>query len=207
MRVVVATRSAHKLREIRTILRGVSGLELIDLDGAGLPHDPAEDEVEVFETFEGNALAKARHYAERLGLPVVSDDSGLEVDALGGAPGVHSKRYASVEEGVSGEERDRANNEFLLMQLGGLALAERTARYVCVAAFLSGQGADAAVVRGEVEGLMLGRPKGWAGFGYDPLFFHPPSGKTFAELSPREKNSLSHRGQAFRELVDRIQRQ
>ncbi len=204
MQVVVATRSGHKLREIRTILRGVPGLDLVDLMGVGLDPTPDEEEVEVFDTFEGNAVAKARYYAERLGAPVVADDSGLEVDALDGAPGVHSKRFAPVPPEVEGEERDRANNEHLLTLLGDLDLARRTARYVCVAAFLETPDGAPIVARGEVEGLILGRPAGWGGFGYDPLFYHPASGKTFAELDPAEKDALSHRGRAFRALAEML---
>lgn len=201
MRMVVATRSVHKLREIRTILREVADLDLVDLNDVGVPASPEEDEIEIFGTFEENALAKARYFQERTGLVTVADDSGLEVDALRGAPGVHSKRFAPSAAQLSGSERDRENLEHLLGELGDLELADRTARYVCVAALERGDGSGPAIFRGEVEGLILGHARGKGGFGYDPVFYHPASGQTFAEISTVEKDALSHRGEAFRALA------
>jgi len=196
MKVLVATRSAHKLGEIRRILGEVPGLELVDPGAVGIPPSVDEEEIESFETFEENAVAKARYFHRLSGLPALADDSGLEVDALGGAPGVRSKRFAP-DAPEEGDARDRTNNLHLLALLGDTPLARRKARYVCAAALVSGEGAPV-VVRGEVEGLILGIPRGRGGFGYDPLFYHQESGCTFGELSPAAKHQLSHRGQAFR---------
>lgn len=201
MRLLVATRSHHKMAEIRKILGGVPDLELVDPEGAGLAPDPAEDDLEPHDTFEENALSKARWFHERSGLPTVADDSGLVVDALGGAPGVRSKRFAPG--GAGGDARDVANNEHLLARLGDLPLAERTARYVCVVALVR-NGSEPLVLRGECEGLILGRPQGRGGFGYDPLFYVPALGRTFGQAEPAEKHALSHRGRAFRALADHL---
>jgi XTP/dITP diphosphohydrolase len=202
MELLVATRSAHKLREIQTLLREVPHLRIIDLLDSGIPEHPDEESIESFDTFEENALAKARYFAERSGLPTVADDSGLEVDALDGRPGVHSKRFAPIGKGgeLTGEARDRANTGYLLEQLSDLPLAERTARYVCVAVFIGSEG-DAGSFRGEAEGLILGRPRGHGGFGYDPVFYDQSLGRTFAEITEREKSARSHRGKAFRALA------
>ncbi len=199
MKVLVATRSAHKLREIRTILREIPALALVSPDQVGLAPQPEEEGIEVGETFEENARAKARWFHERTGLPTLADDSGLVVDALDGRPGVHSKRFAPAGEGLDGEARDEANNLHLLDLLADLPLPRRTGRYVCVAVLYRSPG-DEVVVQGEAEGLILGRPRGWEGFGYDPLFLDPASGRSFAELSPEEKDERSHRGRAFRAL-------
>ena len=206
MKVVVATRSADKLREIRQVLRGVRGVDLIDLNDAGVPESPGEDSIERFDTFEENARAKAEYFAGLTGLPTIADDSGIVVDALGGAPGVRSKRYAPTPEGLPGEARDRANLLHLLDALGDRALAERVGRYVCVAALDLADGTGTTLFRGQVEGLVLDRPRGFGGFGYDPVFFHPSSGRTFAELTPEEKDQVSHRGQAFQALAQALER-
>ncbi|MEX1255992.1 MAG: non-canonical purine NTP pyrophosphatase [Gemmatimonadota bacterium] len=203
MRLVVATRSAHKLGEIRAILRGVPGLELLDLNDAGVRPTAEEEDIERFETFEENALAKARHFHTLSGLPVVADDSGICVDALGGLPGVRSKRFCPGGELLTDEERDRANNEYLLRLLGDLDLAERKASYVCIAALVEGEGPPH-LFEGKASGLILGNARGKGGFGYDPLFFDPLEGKTFAELSPAEKDARSHRGAAFRALAGHL---
>jgi XTP/dITP diphosphohydrolase len=202
--LLLATRSAHKLEEIRRILAPVPNLRLLDLDAAGIPYDPGEEEIEIFETFEENARAKAAYFAERSGLPTVADDSGLEVDALGGAPGVHSKRFAPRQAAdETSAERDRANNEHLLRLLGALEIARRTARYVCVAALHPPDG-KVLLFRGEAPGLILGNGRGKGGFGYDPLFFDQTLGLTFAQISPRQKNERSHRGKAFRALANHL---
>lgn len=203
MKLLVATRSGNKLREIRAILREVHGLELVDLNDVGISPDPEEEGIEAFETFEENARAKAQYFRRRTGIPTIADDSGLSVDALDGRPGVHSKRFAPGGASRTAEARDRANNEYLLECLGDLELSERTARYVCVAVLdrgeaTPGKGDDVVEFRGEAEGLILGRPRGDGGFGYDPLFFDRTMGRTFAELSPEEKHDRSHRGAAFR---------
>lgn len=199
MKVLVATRSIHKLREIRRILAEVPGLEVVDPAGIGLLPDPAEEGIEVFETFEENALAKARWFRELSGLPTLADDSGLEVDALGGAPGVRSRRFAPGEHPDS-DAQDRANNEHLLRLLGDRPLAERSARYVCVVALDRGDGAPR-LFRGTAEGVILGAPRGQGGFGYDPLFYDRSAGLTFAQLTPEQKNERSHRGAALRQVA------
>ena len=188
--------------EIRRILGAVPGLRLIDLDSAGIPKDPAEEELEPYDTFEENARSKADYFHAKSGIPTVADDSGLAVDALHGAPGVRSKRFAP-EQGLNGKELDQANNDHLMVQLGDLDLAARTGRYVC-AAVLVGATEAPLVVRGEAEGLIVGQPRGQAGFGYDPYFFDPEIGKTFAELDVVRKNERSHRGKAFRALAEEL---
>jgi XTP/dITP diphosphohydrolase len=200
--LLVATRSLDKMMEIQRILGAVPGLRLIGLDSAGIARDPAEEELEPYETFEENARSKAQYFHSKSGMPTVADDSGLAIDALGGAPGVRSKRFAP-DQGLHGEELDQANNDHLMAQLGDLDLAERTGRYVC-AAVLIGATEVPLVVRGEAEGLILGQPRGQAGFGYDPYFFDSKIGKTFAELDILQKNERSHRGKAFRALADEL---
>jgi len=202
-KVLVATRSAHKLREIRALLRDVEGVEWVSLDQMGIAPSEEEESIEAFDTFEANALAKARWFQQKSGLPTLADDSGLVVDALEGRPGVYSRRFAPGFEERPSEEQDEANNLYLLELLGELDLAKRSARYVCVAALVLSEGEEWCV-RGEAEGLILGRPRGWGGFGYDPLFFDPASGRTFAELAPEEKDARSHRGHAFRLLRDEL---
>lgn len=200
MKLVVATRSAHKMAEIREILRGVPDLELLSLQEAGVAYSPAEDDLEPFETFEGNASSKARYFAQVSGLPAVADDSGLEVAALNGGPGVRTKRFAPGDD-LEGEARDRANNDYLLHLLSEVATPERSARYVCVAA-LAWNLHRVNLFRGEAQGEVLRAPRGTSGFGYDPIILDPSSGKSFAELTPEEKNARSHRGKAFRALGD-----
>jgi XTP/dITP diphosphohydrolase len=200
VKLLVATRSADKLREIRAVLRSVSGLTILDLNDAGVEESPDEDGIEVHETFADNATAKARYFHALTGLATVADDSGLCVDALDGRPGVHSRRFSPDADSLSAQDRDKANNEYLLSLLGDLDLAERTAHYVCVAALVQDDG-DPQVFEGRASGLILGHSKGYGGFGYDPLFFDQPSGKTYAELSPGEKQERSHRGEAFRKLA------
>ncbi len=149
-------------------------------------------------TFEDNALAKARQAAAATGLPALADDSGLEVDALGGAPGVHSARYAGL--GAS----DAANNAKLLEALRDVAPARRSARYRCVAAFVDPARGLEVTRAGACEGRLLDAPRGTAGFGYDPLFVLPDRGLTMAEISLDEKNRLSHRAAAFRALAQAL---
>ena len=198
MRLVIATRSRHKMAEIRRILADVPHLEILDLDDAEVRYDPAEEALEPHETFEENAASKAAFFFEKTGLPTVADDSGLEVEALNGRPGVRTKRFAPGE-GLEGEARDRANNAYLLHLLEGMAPPDRGARYVCVAALVSGSG-EIRTFRGEAPGTVLTEPRGGGGFGYDPIILDESSGRSFAELSPEEKNERSHRGRAFRAL-------
>jgi XTP/dITP diphosphohydrolase len=200
MRLLVATRSAHKMAEIRQILADVPGLMVLDLDQAGIAPDPAEDDIEAFDTFEENALAKAKHFFGLAGMPTVADDSGISVDALGGAPGVRSKRFAP-DTGLDGQERDDANNRYLVGKLEGVDPADRTARYVCVAALVDGDG-EPILLRGEAPGVVLDEPRGGGGFGYDPFILDTELGITFAEMSPEQKNTRSHRGAAFAALAD-----
>lgn len=198
-RILVATRSPAKLAEIRRILGEGPDLHVLELDEAGVAPDPMEDDLEPYDTFEENALSKARHFHALTRLPTVADDSGLEVDALGGAPGVRSKRFAP-DEGLEGTAMDAANNRHLLRRLEGTPEKERGARYVCTAVLVR-DGVEPLVRRGEVSGLILDHPRGDGGFGYDPLFFVPELGRTFAEVAMEEKNRMSHRGRAFRALA------
>jgi len=154
-------------------------------------------------TFEANARKKAEHYSRFAPSEIVlADDSGLEVDALGGAPGVHSARYAAAS--PSGNADDCANNARLLRELDHVA--NRRARFVCVIA-AARDGRTFATFRGEAAGLVLEAPRGSGGFGYDPLFFFPALGKTFAELTPEEKARVSHRGAAFRKFLQWFERE
>jgi XTP/dITP diphosphohydrolase len=175
---------------------------------AGLPvevrtldeYPEVPDPVEDGETFAENAEKKAVFVAARTGLPALADDSGLEVDALDGRPGVHSARYAGDPDR---ETRDRANNEKLLRELQGVPDGERTARFRCCIAFaVPGENGTDVVARsdGKVEGVILEGLRGDEGFGYDPLFFHQPSNCTFAELAAKRKNQLSHRASALQEI-------
>ena len=194
MRVVLATRSAGKLREMRPMLEG-AGYEPVDLRELGIPEAPEEEGIECYETFEENALAKARYFHQRTGLPAFADDSGLVVDALGGEPGVRSKRWSS-DRNLSGQALDDANNAKLMRKLRGKT--DRTARYMCVAAFVDGEREAAAV--GETEGRIVDEPSGENGFGYDPYFWSNALECTFGDADIASKEKISHRGLAFRAL-------
>jgi len=201
MDLVLATRSTHKIKEIRTILAVVPDLRVLDLVEAAVSYSDAEEDLEPHDTFEENAASKASYFQKITGLPTVADDSGIEIDLLGGAPGVRSKRFAA-DQGLSGLALDQANNEHLLVSLGDAPLAERIGRYVCVAVLHRGDPDDVTYLRGEAPGLILNAPRGSGGFGYDPLFFDEELGQTFAEIAPEEKNARSHRGKAFRALAE-----
>lgn len=192
--LVVATRSAHKLREIQDILAPLVPVRLLDLDAAGVAYDAEEEHVECFDTFEENARAKARYFAGRSGMPVLADDSGLCVDALHGAPGVRSKRFSGRAD-LAGQALDEANNDRLLASLRGVPAPARTARYVCAVAF-AGHGVEAGW-EGRCEGLILEQRRGAGGFGYDPLFFVPGENATFGEIPQARKNRISHRAGAL----------
>jgi XTP/dITP diphosphohydrolase len=187
-RVVLATGNAGKLREFRSLL----GDLVILVPQSELSIDPVE---ETGTSFEENALLKARHAAAISGLAAIADDSGLVVDALGGAPGVHSARYA----GEAGD--DEANNVKLLRALDGVPADRRGARFRAVVVYVaSADDANPLIAQGTWEGFIGMGPRGANGFGYDPLFLDGDSERTSAELPPDEKNRLSHRGQAVRKL-------
>jgi len=192
-RLVVATRSAHKLRELRDLLHPAVA-ELVSLDDIGVP-----DEVEeTGDTFEANARLKARAYARLTGLPTLADDSGLEVDALGGGPGVRTKRYAGD------HATDEDNNRKLLGALDGLPPDRRGARYVCVLALVEPGRPGVRMSRGTLRGRIAVAPKGSNGFGYDPIFEphgEPPGGRTLGQWSAEAKNRVSHRGRAARRMA------
>ena len=198
-RVLLATRSGGKLRELRPIFEQ-AGFAVVDLGEAGIAESPEEDGLETFDSFEENALAKARHFHALAGLPTVADDSGLAVDALGGRPGVLSKRFSGRSD-LAGQALDDANNEKLAAELGGTP--NRKARYVCVAAYVDG--AREVVRRGETTGRILRvKSAGPEGFGYDPWFFSDDLGRSFADATREEKQAVSHRGRAFRALLDAL---
>ena len=193
MKVVVATRNRGKLREIVPLLAGLK-LELCTIDELAPDAELREDGV----TFVENALAKARQAVRATGLPAIADDSGLEVDALDGAPGVYSARYAGP-----GADDD-SNNAKLLEALEAVPPARRTGRFRCVAVFVDPARGLEIVREGACEGVVLEAKRGEDGFGYDPLFFVPTVGRTMAELPLEEKNRLSHRAAAFRALADAL---
>ena len=194
MKIVLASRNKKKKAELQTLLsQYVDGIEILSLDDVGIFGEIEEDGV----TCEENALIKARAAAES-GYIGVGDDSGLEVDALGGAPGVYSARYA----GEHGN--DEANNNLLLKNMEDKA--DRSGRFVCCIAcvFPERYGFDPIVVRGHVEGEILRERHGDGGFGYDPLFYFPQFGKTLAEVTPEEKNTVSHRGNAIKAFAEKL---
>lgn len=200
--LLVATRNPGKVREIREILAGFPTIALVGLDDVGLAESPEEDALEVFDTFEANALAKARYFAAKAGRLTLADDSGICVDALGGAPGVRSRRFAGAED-ARGVGQDQANNAHLLRLLHGMPPERRTARYVCAAA-LAWPGGEDRVFTGTCDGVVLDAPRGGGGFGYDPLFWLPEEGMTFGELPPARKNQVSHRGRTVGAAVESL---
>lgn len=194
-RIVLATRSAGKIRELRALC-AEAGVSVESLDALGIVESAAEDSLERYETFAENAQAKARHFAALLpGRWVLAEDSGLVVDALGGAPGVRSKRWTGST--ASGAALDAENNAALLRALEGVE--DRRARYVC-AAVLCRDG-ELRVHEGRVEGRITRAPRGEGGFGYDPYFESEELGCTFAEASSAEKSRVSHRGRAVRGVL------
>lgn len=192
MHLLIATANAGKVKEFREMLGGdrVTWHDLSEF--------PALLAVEeTGETFEANACLKASGYARQTGLWSLADDSGLEVDALGGQPGVHSARWAQRHGAGSG---DADNNALLLRQLEEVPDSRRTARFVCVLALADPAGEIILTARDAVQGRMLRAPRGGHGFGYDPLFYLDAFGRTTAELAPEEKHQISHRGKALRRL-------
>ncbi len=186
--LLIGSGNRHKAQELAELLEG------LPWEVKGLDAFPAvEEPEETSETFEGNAVLKARYYSEHFGIACVADDSGLAVDALDGAPGVYSARYA-------GPACDAAkNNEKLLAELEGLAWHERTARFVCCAALVLPNAAPH-IEMGLCDGHIALAGIGHSGFGYDPLFVPEGHERTFAEMDPAEKHTLSHRGAAFRKI-------
>ena len=199
--MLLATRSEGKLRELRALF-AARRIVVVDLVEAGIAESPEEDGLEVHASFEANALAKARHFASLSDQATVADDSGLCVSALGGGPGVMSKRWSGRMD-LSGEALDAANNHLLLSRLHGAA--DRSAQYVCAAAYVSGRGE--VVCRGEVRGFILEGPRGAGGFGYDPYFAAAElDDRTFGEVSGAEKARVSHRARAFEALLAELER-
>jgi XTP/dITP diphosphohydrolase len=191
-RLLVATRSEHKLRELRQLL-ALPNAELVTLDDVGVHGEPVEDG----ETFEVNAAIKARAGLAASGLPTLADDSGLEVDALGGAPGVRTRRYAGE------DATDEQNNAKLLAALDAVPAEARGAHYVC-SLVLAMPGEPLITVRGECFGRIATGPRGHRGFGYDPIFEpdgEAPGGRTFGQWSADDKNRVSHRARAARAMT------
>lgn len=187
--LIVATRNPHKIREIRALFESSKRWKLLFLD-----RYPRAPEIrESGKTFDENALLKARAIADHTGKPTVADDSGLEVVALGGKPGIYSARFSGV------NASDTSNNAKLLRLLKGIPLSERNACYRCSLALAFPDG-KTHLFRGSLSGRIGFSPKGRFGFGYDPIFLLPHYGKTVAQISPRLKNHISHRALAFRKL-------
>lgn len=190
-RIVLATKNKGKIKEMRELLAPMN-IEVLSL----ADFSPVDDAEENGATFAENAMLKARYYFAHTGTPCLADDSGLEVDALGGRPGVYSARY-------SGEDAtDAANNAKVLREMEGIEKDKRTARFRCAMA-LVGEGIEL-TTDGTCEGTLLTEEHGQGGFGYDPIFYVPKFDRTLAEMSSEEKNSISHRGAAVRKMADLI---
>ena len=197
-RLLVATRSAHKLGELRALL-DLPHTTLVSLDEVGVEDEAPEEH----ETFRENAEAKARFYAARSGLPTLADDSGIEVEALGGRPGVRTRRYAGE------DATDDDNNRKLLAELDGVPAEQRRARYVCVLAYAEPGGCETVAGDGIFEGRIAVAPRGTGGFGYDPIFeplSEPIGGRTVGQLPAAEKNRISHRALAAGAIGERLRR-
>lgn len=204
--LIIATNNPHKVEELTEILAPL-GFTLHTLEDAGLSSLPEPEETA--HTFLGNATIKASYYARAAAAPCLADDSGLEVDALGGEPGVRSARYAECT--GNREERDAANIDLLLANLADIPDDRRTARFVCAIALCDASGELIASARGTFEGRVAHAPKGSNGFGYDPLLVltdpaDPLAGKHAAELAPEEKHARSHRGQAAKAIAETLRR-
>lgn len=189
MKILIATNNKGKLREIRQILSSTQ-IEAISLKEAGIQGEPVEDA----GTFNENAIIKAKYFAQITNLPAIADDSGLCVDALDGAPGVRSARYAGE------QAQDKDNNALLLKNLDPFSNDERGAHFHCSMVCVKPDG-KFLVAEGKAVGQILREPRGFNGFGYDPLFYVPEEGLTFAELPSERKHAISHRGQALKALV------
>ena len=193
--IFVATGNAHKLEEIEAVFQPLG----ITVEGLGVLDWTPDEPVEDGDTFEANARLKAIGYAEATGRICLADDSGLEVDALDGEPGIYSARWSGVN--GSREERDAANNALLMKRMRDVADEDRAARFVCAMCIATPKGEILAETRGNFEGVIAREPRGSHGFGYDPYLWLPEEGRTSAELSPEEKNARSHRGLATRAMA------
>ena len=199
MKLLVATRNEGKAREIREMFAGLP-FDLAFPPDRFLEQLPEEADLERGASYVENAVAKARYFAKRGNLATVADDSGIEVAALGGAPGVHSARWAGAT--GTGTAVDTANNALLLQKLAAVPDDSRDARYRCVVAFLGSATAVPEIVEAACDGYILTAPRGSGGFGYDPLFYSPDLQMTFGEAPPAAKHRVSHRGRAFRALIE-----
>ena len=201
MKIVLASHNKKKIAELRTLLSAyIPDVEILSLADAGVEGEIVEDG----DTFEANALIKARAAAAS-GYIGVGDDSGLTVDALDGAPGIYSARFAQSI-GYGSDHNDQANNEALLSRLADVADADRGGAFVCSIACVFPDGKEF-TVEGVAKGRILHAYRGEGGFGYDPLFYCEEMGKSFAELTPAEKNAISHRGRAIRAFAEALRRE
>ena len=191
-KLLIATNNSGKVEEYRRLL-GCLPVELTTPSNEGVTEEPEESG----DTFEENALIKARFYSEATGLPALADDSGIEVDALNGEPGVRSARYGGLPAG------DDDRNRLLLSNMSNVPWEKRTARFICVAAMVW-PGAEEETFQGACQGYVAFEPSGQEGFGYDPLFYYPSFGKTFGQTDAEAKDSVSHRGIAARKAVQRL---
>ena len=196
--MLVATRNVGKKKEIRGLL-GHLPFALVFPDDIGIYETPAELNLETESTFEGNARKKAEYFQKKCRLPTVAEDSGIEVFTLGDAPGVRSRRFALAS---PGQNEDEANNTELLRRLAGATPDRRAARYRSLVVFIKQLGAIPHVFEGSCQGRITTEPKGHGGFGYDPLFFSDDLQQTFGQATQDEKDGVSHRGLAFRELAE-----
>lgn len=190
--ILLASTNRHKVEEIKNIFE-IPGISFNSLEY----YKDIPEAIENGESFQDNALLKARHYFQHTQIPVIADDSGLVVPALNGEPGIHSARYAGEESGYD------KNNALLLSRMENLAGHQRFAYFVCVMVYFDGK--NVIFSEGKVEGEIIYQLKGTVGFGYDPLFYYPKARKTFAEMGPEEKNQVSHRSQALQGLNKKLQ--
>jgi XTP/dITP diphosphohydrolase len=198
VQILLATSNDHKLHEVRNILEPMG----IQVEGLGSLDKTHDEPIEDAKTFEGNARLKAVGYALATGIRCMADDSGLSVDALDGKPGVLSARFAGI--GETRDERDQENNALLLQQMQNIPVQERTAKFMCALCVADPDGTIVAESTGVFEGIIGFVQRGDNGFGYDPLFFVPSANKTSAEMSSKEKNQQSHRGDAVRKIRPKL---
>lgn len=198
MKLLFATRSGGKQREIRRIMAD-AGVEVVFPEDVGIAETPAEAMLELHDSFQGNARAKAEFFSRASRLPTVAEDSGLEVLSLGGAPGVKSRRFAGAS--GSAKEVDAANNALLVQRLAGAPENRRRARYRAVLAWYRAHNALPEFFEGACSGVIVPEPRGDRGFGYDPHFLSDDLGVTFAEATDEQKDEVSHRGRAIRALL------